>query len=188
MKKTILVYLLLIACTLSSQNANYRFKNISTNDGLSQSSVIAIHQDKLGQMWFGTRDGLNKYDGSKFTVYRTDETNPASISNNDILSIIEDQFGKLWIGTYNGLNCYNPVDNTFKRYSHSNLNNSLSNNAIWCIKEIGDEIWIGTSEGITIYNQRTKKIITLFHASNNKNSLPSNYVLSIINSKKMAFG
>ncbi|WPR71160.1 two-component regulator propeller domain-containing protein [Flavobacterium sp. NG2] len=184
MKKTILVYLLLIACTLSSQNANYRFKNISTNDGLSQSSVIAIHQDKLGQMWFGTRNGLNKYDGSKFTVYRTDETNPASISNNDILSIKEDQFGKLWIGTYNGLNCYNPVNNTFKRYSHSNLNNSLSNNAIWCIKEIGDEIWIGTSEGITIYNQRTKKIITLFHARNNKNSLPSNYVLSIINSKK----
>ena len=184
MKKTILVYVMLLACSLYSQNTNYRFKSFSTNDGLSQSSVIAIHQDKLGQMWFGTRDGLNKYDGDKFTIFRNDETNPSSISNNDILSIKEDRFGKLWIGTYNGLNCYNPIDNSFTRYSHSNIKNSLSNNAIWCIEEIGNEIWIGTSKGLTIYNQVSKKIITLFEDNNTTKSLPSNYILSIIRTKK----
>ena len=56
-----------------SQTNKYRLNNLSTVDGLSQSSVIAIHQDAIGQMWFGTRDGLNKYDGSRFTVYRNNQ-------------------------------------------------------------------------------------------------------------------
>ena len=70
----------LIFGNVFSQN-KYRLKNISTTDGLSQSSVIAIHQDKFGQMWFGTRDGLNKYDGSRFTVFRNDANDKFSISN-----------------------------------------------------------------------------------------------------------
>ena len=53
-----------------SQTQTYQFTHLSNNDGLSQSSVIAIHQDNLGQIWIGTRDGLNKYDGNIFTIYK----------------------------------------------------------------------------------------------------------------------
>ncbi|KQO20679.1 histidine kinase [Flavobacterium sp. Leaf82] len=166
-----------------SQN-KYRLKNISTTDGLSQSSVIAIHQDKFGQMWFGTRDGLNKYDGSKFTIFRNDVTNKNSISNNDILSIEEDNKGKIWVGTYNGLNCYNPVKNTFKRYLHTKTNHTISSNAIWSIKEIGDEMWFGTSKGLTIYNKKSKQFISVFHSDTDASTLPSNNILSILKTKK----
>lgn len=178
MKKKLLLILLFIICNLSAQIEHYSLKNIATNEGLSQSSVITIHQDTLGQIWMGTRDGLNKYDGTRFTVFRTDPYNQNTISNNDILAIEEDKNAKLWIGTYNGLNYYDPVDNIFKRFFHSKKNNSICNNTIWCVKEIKNEIWIGTSKGLSIYNKKTEKFITLFRT--NKNCLPSNNILSIL--------
>jgi len=166
-----------------SQN-KYRLKNISTTDGLSQSSVIAIHQDKLGQMWFGTRDGLNKYDGSKFTIFRNDVTNKHSISNNDILSIEEDNTGKIWVGTYNGLNCYDPVKNTFTRYLHTKNNHTISSNAIWSIKEIGSEMWFGTSKGLTVYNKKSNQFVSVFHSDTDPTTVPSNNIITILKTKK----
>lgn len=168
---------------LFSQN-KYRLKNFSTTDGLSQSSVIAIHQDKFGQMWFGTRDGLNKYDGSRFTVFRNDASDKYSISNNDILAIEEDYSGKIWIGTYNGLNCYDPVSNRFTRYLHTQANHTISNNAVWSIREIGGEMWFGTSKGLTIYNKKTVRFSSVFHSDDDNTTLPSNNILSILKTKK----
>ncbi|WP_166963816.1 hybrid sensor histidine kinase/response regulator transcription factor [Yeosuana marina] len=166
-----------------SQPNEYHFKNLTTSDGLSQSSVIAIHQDYLGQMWLGTRDGLNKYDGSKFTVYKNNPSDSLSISNNDILAIDEDTSGNIWIGTYNGLNCYDPVSNTFKNFFHSNSDFSLNNNTVWCIKVIKDEIWIGTSNGLSVFNKKTGKFISAFMNNENSESLPDNFILKILQSK-----
>lgn len=166
-----------------SQN-KYRLKNFSTTDGLSQSSVIAIHQDKFGQMWFGTRDGLNKYDGSRFTIFRNDAADKYSISNNDILAIEEDNAGKIWVGTYNGLNCYDPVSNRFTRYLHTKANHTISNNAVWSIREIGGEMWFGTSKGLTIYNKKTGLFTSVFHSDDDASTLPSNNILSILKTKE----
>ncbi|MFH6988931.1 two-component regulator propeller domain-containing protein [Flavobacterium collinsii] len=181
--KIAFLLLFFISGNIFSQN-KYRLKNISTTDGLSQSSVIVIHQDKLGQMWLGTRDGLNKYDGSKFTIFRNDVTNKHSISNNDILSIEEDNTGKIWVGTYNGLNCYDPVNNRFTRYLHTKTNHTISSNAIWSIKEIGDEMWFGTSKGITIYNKKTNRFTSVFHSDTDDTTVPSNNIITIHKSKK----
>ncbi|WP_394772855.1 two-component regulator propeller domain-containing protein [Flavobacterium sp.] len=181
--KIAFLVIVFISGNIFSQN-KYRLKNISTTDGLSQSSVIAIHQDKFGQMWFGTRDGLNKYDGSKFTIFRNDVTNKHSISNNDILSIEEDNTGKIWVGTYNGLNCYDPVSNTFIRYLHTKTNHTISSNAIWSIREIGDEMWFGTSQGLTIYNKKTNKFSSVFHSDTDNSTVPSNNIITILKSKK----
>ena len=179
-----LLFSLLMVFGVFSQTNKYRLNNLSTVNGLSQSSVIAIHQDEIGQMWFGTRDGLNKYDGNRFTVFRNNPKDSTSISNNDILSIQKDKSGNLWIGTYNGLNCYNPVKNTFKQYFHANNDKSLCNNTVWDIKEIKNEIWIGTSSGLSIYNKTAKNFISLFHSSSNRFSLPNNFVLSILETKR----
>ena len=180
-----IAFLLIVSVfgNIFSQN-KYRLKNISTTDGLSQSSVIAIHQDKFGQMWFGTRDGLNKYDGSRFTIFRNDATDKFSISNNDILSIEADNTGKIWVGTYNGLNCYNPVTNTFKRYLHTKNNHTISSNAVWCIREIGSEMWFGTSKGLTIYNKKTSQFISIFHSETDASTLASNNILSVLKTRK----
>ena len=175
---------LLLSFGVYSQTNKYRLNNLSTVDGLSQSSVIAIHQDAIGQMWFGTRDGLNKYDGSRFTVYRNNPRDTTSISNNDILSVETDKSGNIWVGTYNGLNCYNPLKNAFRQYFHASKGNSLCDNTVWTIKDIKNEIWIGTSRGLSIYNKTTKKFTTLFHYSRNRLSLPNNFVLSILETKR----
>lgn len=145
-----------INCICFCQNQHYQFSRLSTVNGLSQSAVIAIHQDKLGQIWIGTRDGLNKYDGAKFTVYRNQENDPSSISNNDILSIQEDDKGNLWVGTYNGLNRYNPKTDKFESYFHKETSNSLSNNTVWSIKKLSNgTLWAGTWRGLSVYNEAT---------------------------------
>lgn len=184
--KPFFLFFLLLFIGGFAQNTSYRLNNFSTVNGLSQSSVIAIHQDAIGQMWFGTRDGLNKYDGNKFTVFRTNPKDSTSISNNDILAIEEDNSGHIWVGTYNGLNCYDPVKNTFKQYFHENNVKSLCNNTVWDIKEIKNEIWIGTSSGISVFNKTTKKITSISHSSKDKFSLPNNFVLSILETKRGA--
>lgn len=128
----------------------YQFKNISLKDGLSQSTINAIIQDRYGYMWFGTQDGLNRYDGYDFVVYRNDKNDPTSISDNWIWTIFEDSRGDLWIGTYNGgLNKFDRQHNKFIRYQHNKLDtNSLSNNnVISIVEDKSGSLWIGTWGG-----------------------------------------
>jgi len=187
MKKSLCYFLFIfLSVHCFSQSSLYRLKNITTVNGLSQSSVIAIHQDLQGQMWFGTRDGLNRYDGSTISVFRNNPKDSLSICNNDILSIEGDKSGNLWVGTYNGLNCYNPVSNVFKHYFHGNSANTLCNNTIWNIKEINNEIWIATAGGLSIFNKSTQKFTSVSHNSKNSSSLSNNFVLSIYKTKKGA--
>lgn len=137
-----------------AQNETYKFNHITGADGLSQNSVVAIHQDKLGQIWIGTRDGLNKYDGEEFKVFRHQKENENSISNNGVLCIEEDKDGFIWVGTSFGLNRYNPKKNTFKNYFINKNKKFLGSNVIWAVKEMSNhQLWIGTSDGILIYNK-----------------------------------
>lgn len=161
LRSTYLLFLYLVNTgLLLAQTKPISFRRLSTTDGLSQSSVITINQDHLGKMWFGTRDGLNSYDGTNFNVFRSIPEDSTTLSNNDILAIDEDKNGNIWVGTYYGLNCYNPKKNTFKRYLNS-TQNSVPNNTIWCIKVLKNEkVWIGTSAGLAIYNIDSEKFET----------------------------
>jgi ligand-binding sensor domain-containing protein len=101
-----------------SQKQDLKFTHLSTEKGLSQSVVQCILKDSKGLMWFGTRDGLNRYDGNTFTIYKYDPEKKESISNNFINDILEDTQGNLWIATKSGLNKFDRKKNTF---SHFNL-------------------------------------------------------------------
>ena len=140
-----------------SQNEIYQFTHVSEREGLSQSSAIVIDQDPLNQIWIGTRDGLNKYDGTSFTVYRNEKDNPFSISNNDILSIEQDSYGFTWVGTAIGLNKYDPKKDIFKRYIIENeVKSLLGNSVIWGVKELSNkELWVGTPGGLLVYDRLT---------------------------------
>jgi AraC-like DNA-binding protein len=91
------VFFLLFYSSLLAQYTNLKFENLSTIDGLSSSTCVEIHQDQDGFLWFGTIDGLNKYNGHEFTVYRSVINDPHSISSNRIYCIEEDNLGRLWI-------------------------------------------------------------------------------------------
>mgnify|MGYP000614151576 CR=1 FL=1 len=97
----------------SSQD--FYFSNLNLKDGLSQISVLDILQDSKGYMWFATRNGLNRYDGKNFVIYKNDPTDSLSLSNNHIYCLAEDSHQNLWIGTFHGLNVLNMKTNQLKR-------------------------------------------------------------------------
>ena len=126
------------------------FKRISIGDGLSQSSVTCILQDRRGFMWFGTQDGLNRYDGYEFRIYSHDSRDYETISDNYIRCIYEDRYGRMWIGTNGGgLNRFDRKTERFICYLNDPANSdSLSANDIRSIYEDRSGIlWIGTYGG-----------------------------------------
>ena len=107
--------LILLLCTSAvAQEKNLKFEHLGIREGLSHSNVRGILQDHEGFMWFSTHDGLNKYDGYKFTVYKNLPNDENSLSHNNLWRIIEDRRGNIWIATWGGgLNMFDRDDRTF---------------------------------------------------------------------------
>ncbi|MGJ1434462.1 two-component regulator propeller domain-containing protein [Sphingobacterium siyangense] len=115
-----LLYLLglfLLSIGVHAQSTSKSFINISVDKGLSQSTVFAITQDTLGFIWVGTQDGLNRYDGKTFTIYKPSKDNKSSISSYYVFSIFVDKDGNLWAGGNGGLSLYNANTDSFKNYA-----------------------------------------------------------------------
>jgi ligand-binding sensor domain-containing protein/signal transduction histidine kinase len=165
-----------------SQKQLMKFDHLGTNQGLSQSNVTCILKDSRGFMWFGTRDGLNKYDGYGFKVYRNIASDQTSISSNYITSIIEDRNGDLWIATYEGLNRFVRQTGRFVRYHYDKGRSGvLSTNVINSLLQDNDgNVWIGTDgRGMDILNPATGQFVNYAHQSKDLNSLSDNDVTDI---------
>jgi ligand-binding sensor domain-containing protein/signal transduction histidine kinase len=164
-------------------SSNINFEQISVEQGLSQSSVHAILQDQYGFMWFGTLDGLNRYDGYNIRVYKHDAEDPLSISDNMIMAIYEDSQGTLWVGTSaGGLNRFDRETETFTRYQHDpEYEGSLGSNAVLSIFEDSHgDLWIGTSGGgLNKLERSTNRITRYQNDPNDLFSLSNNTVQSI---------
>ncbi|MFW6140383.1 MAG: two-component regulator propeller domain-containing protein [Acidobacteriota bacterium] len=159
------------------------FKNISIKEGLSQNSGNCVIQDKYGFMWFGTEDGLNRYDGHEFVVYKNDPADPHSLADSYILSIFEDSQGILWVGTYNGgLNKYNREKNKFISYTHKNSDpSSISSNHVLCICEDSKGfLWIGTQEGLNRFDPKKEEFVHFTSDSDSPKSLSSPEVTAVL--------
>jgi len=165
--------------TLNPVYAQLKFEHLTVSDGLSQSVVLSILQDSQGFMWFGTEDGLNKYDGYEFTVYKHETDNPNSLSHNHVWSIHEDDAGILWIGTSKGLNKFDLAQETFVHYQHDDKDiNSLSHNDVRAIVEDNTgTLWIGTyGGGLNKFDRKTEKFVRYQHDENNPHSLSHNNI------------
>jgi len=163
MRKLIsLLILQTIVLSIYSNEPLY-FSNLSLNDGLSQITVTSIHQDKMGYMWFGTRNGLNKFDGYNFNVFSLSSDNKNSISDNHILCMTEDKDGNLWIGTNNGLNKLDLSTNKFTRYFHAaDSASSLSHNMIPSLYYDSDNnLWVGTNSGLNMYDKKSDSFLNI---------------------------
>jgi signal transduction histidine kinase/ligand-binding sensor domain-containing protein len=168
----------------SGQRLPLRFENISTNAGLSQSNVMCIFQDSRGFMWFGTRDGLNKYDGYKFTVYKNDLSNENTLSHNTIQAIEEDADGNIWIGTWGGgVNKFDWKKDKFYRYNYTKTSpNGLGDHRVNRIyRDRNGNLWVGTEgRGMSIYDKKGDRFIPFVHDESNPNSLANNIVRDIV--------
>lgn len=178
--------LLLLATTILhlpvfSQINETRFIHISLEHGLSQTTVFSVFQDRKGFLWFGTLDGLNKYDGYSFTVYRSDPRNPKTISNNSVFKIFEDNDGGLWIGTLGGgLNQFDRSTGEFKRFRHHPGDAStLSNDFVRSVfQDRSGRLWVGTNNGLNLYDATSGTFTRFLHADST-NSVSNNYIWAL---------
>jgi len=177
LKIIILLVLPMLNLTVLAQDV--KFKHLSIEDGLSQNTVYAILQDSMGFLWIGTQDGLNKYDGYRFTVYRHQPQNAQSLSHNEVYALYEDSKRRLWVGTRNGLNQYDRQWDKFIHYFHDPKNpNSLSHNYVLSIDEDNSgRLWIGTSGGgLNQFDPQTGQFVHYQHEPKNPHSLSHNIV------------
>lgn len=176
--------LLSLPAITSAQDNTIRFTPLSIKDGLSQSSVNQIIQDSKGYMWFATQDGLNKYDGYRFTVYKNDPHDSSSISDNFIHTIYEDHNGNLWVGTDQGLNFFDREKQKFTSFTASAKKGALSNNGVFGItRDKKGKLWVATSEGglNRLDTVAGKPFFTVFKQS--KSGLSSNFLSTVYTDK-----
>ena len=185
-KKYILIInliFLILASPSQAMDENPRFEHLTIDDGLSENSVICILQDSRGFMWFGTGDGLNRYDGYDFKFFKNNLDDSTSIGSNYILFIFEDSQQRLWIGTWGGgLNLYDWNGENFIRYLKDETNsNCLNDNSALSIYEDHDgTLWIGTlSGGLNRFHPETGQFKAYPHDPKNLNS-PSHNVITTL--------
>ncbi len=168
---------------ITAEPENFEFRHLTTKDGLSRSSVICILQDSKGFMWFGTEDGLNRYDGYEFKVFRMSDTTNNTISHNWIWDIFEDNNNNLWIATWQGLTKYDMKRDRFKVFLPDSANSSsisgMRPSSICSDKN--NFIWIATwGGGLNRYDPGTKKFKAFHHDSTRINSLPGDKVRYVL--------
>jgi ligand-binding sensor domain-containing protein/two-component sensor histidine kinase len=193
-------FLLHFSTLLFPQPGEYIFKQLTDADGLSQSTIFATIQDRVGYLWFGTIDGLNRYDGYEFKVFSNETTDSTSISDNFISALHEDKDGYIWIGTVNGyLNKFDRKTETFERYYVNNFFEIVEEptssfydyplafsrnqiNSITAIREDRDGyLWIGTwGNGIIRFDRNSNSGVHIYYDHQNSKSLMSNRVLDIL--------
>ena len=156
--KVSVLFSFVFAVLFSNESNRIKFDHISIDDGLSQSVVEVIFQDSRGLMWFGTYDGLNKYDGKSFTVYRKVRGDKNSLQSSRIFSINEDKHGTIWIGTDEGLSWYYPGQNKIVRVPEGQGFPGGKVNDIEI--DTDNSIWLGTSNGLVHYLPDEKKFKT----------------------------
>jgi signal transduction histidine kinase/ligand-binding sensor domain-containing protein len=161
-KRTLYLLTLTLCCILplSGQDEYVRFKRITINEGLSLSSVYCIYQDSKGFMWFGTEDGLNKYDGQSITVYGATTDQHYILANKWIEEIYEDKTGMIWLGSRGGLTKYNPRKGVFTTLHYNPESPStLSNDTVTAIAtDLQNEVWVGTFQGLNRVDRITNEV------------------------------
>ena len=180
-----LLLIIIILCIVDKttyaviNDANRNFKRITIEDGLSQGSVSTIIQDSRGYMWIGTGDGLNKYNGNKFEVYKYNGKEN-SISGNSITDIKEDKEGNIWIGTTTGLSKINTVTDEITNYLPNEDGCNISH---YRIREIliskNGDILVGTNDGLNIYDKENDNFIRIYNSEDDNKSLSHQEVYSL---------
>jgi signal transduction histidine kinase/ligand-binding sensor domain-containing protein/HPt (histidine-containing phosphotransfer) domain-containing protein/BarA-like signal transduction histidine kinase len=167
--------------TANTNTSSLSFSHLSSNQGLSQNLADVIFRDHLGYLWVGTSDGLNRYDGYTFKIYRNKINDAQSLSENYITDIIDDEQGNLWIATRNGLNKFIRKTGAFKRYyANDNQKNGLNSSHITrLIKDTRGGFWIGTTEGVNHFDPISESFNPLI-SNQQVNNMSDAYITALL--------
>ncbi len=177
---------LLLGCSfcLLGINANagsLRFERIMTEQGISVAETNVITQDQTGYIWIGGSNGLVRYDGHEFKIFRNDPKDARSISNNFVWDVLVDSGGDVWIATTNGLNRFVAKTEQFERYMASQVGTGgLVNNDVYRLFEDAEgSIWVGTRHGLDKYSREKKQFFHYRHNDDDSNSLSDNSITAM---------
>ena len=151
---------------MNSYARDIRFNSLTTKDGLAQGRVLTILQDRKGFVWFGSYEGVSRYDGYNFKLFKEDQDNSQSISGSKFIKIIEDDDGILWIAAKQILNRFDPETEIFT--SALKFSDQLINTI--ALDKSG-EIYIGTNKGLTIFEPISEKVFQHRHDPDRQHSL-----------------
>lgn len=172
------IFLICCAAPISAKDDQLKFTSLTSMDGLSSNTVHAILKDRYGLLWFGTDDGLNKYDGTDFTVYRHNQADPASLRSNDISALHEDQLGQIWVGTVQGsLHLYDRQKDTFIPINANEIVSAITS-------DHKGEIWVATNSGLLTLNPVTHKITRFNERQHVAGQIAKGQILSLFQDKK----
>lgn len=172
-----ITFLLTMTDASLADRDDVRFEELSLEEGLSQTIVECITQDQRGFMWFGTEDGLNRYDGYTFSVLRHDPENTNSLVYNHILSLSVDSKGFIWIGTFDsGLDMFDPYSENFTHYRFDQDDpESLSNDHVISIfEDSSGNLWVGTMRGLNRLDRESGRFTRYLHDPEDPNSISHN--------------
>ena len=175
---TLLFFFINYAEVTFGQPDNPIFQNYHTEQGLPQNTINTIYQDHYGFMWFGTQDGLTRFDGYQFKNFRHDPQNKNSLANNYLWHINEDAEGIFWLSSFGGgLTRFNPADETFTHYKREPANkNSLSHSNTFSSVRIGENIWIATNDGLCRLDIKTGNVERFIQQEENREGQTGNYI------------
>lgn len=173
------IFFIFNAINSIAQDGSLNFLNISSREGLSSNSVTAMLKDQYGFMWFATDDGLNKFDGQHFTIYRHIATDPKSLSSNELIDLYEDQSGTLWVVTAAGLMSYDRNTDSFVDYPAEHKTGITS-----VTSDKDGRIWIAAYDGITILNPKTNQLEPLKIKNDLAKKLLTNPIIKIFRDKR----
>lgn len=163
--KSIILLLLSLFVFLTCGAANYQFRHFDMNSGLSQNTVFSIAQDKMGFMWFATKDGLNRFDGHTFRIYRYENT-PYSLGSDYVNCIFVANDQCIWVGTTKGVYIYSPVTDSFEKFVVKAQNGMIIKNNVNLFSGQGNEIYISSQQqGLFRYNLQSKRLTWLAHTN-----------------------
>lgn len=150
---------------------NIAFNHLTVENGLSHNAVLAIAQDSRGFMWYGTGNGLSRYDGHRFRIYKTNPADTSSIISNNIISLLSDSRHTLWIGGSGGLNKYDPKKDAFVRIVSNGLR-AKGINSLYEDKK--GNVWIGTGNGLFLLTDPQKNTFQAFYHSSSQGIASNN--------------
>ena len=181
-----IVISIVISLPVFSQYHQLKFKRIGIPQGLSQNSANAIVQDKSGFIWVATQDGLNKFNGYEFSVFKHKQSDSTSIRDNFILSLLIDSDGDLWIGTSFGLDKLKSGSSRFEHFSLQNpvVNSKIDETINSIVQDKYGNIWIATLDGLYILNPKTKELKTYDSIISPNDSLTSKTVYKLFSDRK----
>jgi signal transduction histidine kinase/ligand-binding sensor domain-containing protein/CheY-like chemotaxis protein len=184
------IFVIISALFIIPKNASGQYQNayrstLTITEGLSHSNVKFILKDRAGFIWFATDDGLNRYDGYTFKIYRHKANDKSSLKINNINTLLEDKEGNIWVGTGGGgLSLYNKDTDSFTNFGPDKNNAStISNDDVTSLyPDKQGNIWVGTYSGLNLFNPKTRKFKRFFYEKD-KDYFPDRHIYAIAGDK-----